>query len=100
MKLYALNSQLAMSNAHDLITTTICMLRPGSHFKTVGQISFSKNQGMIAGGIERCLQIGKNPLLAMMDSGHLAMHDLPGAQHRSTKSNTDTLMTKADPQQG
>src|SRR5690554_5053785 len=92
MKLHPFNHQLAMSNAHDLVTTAILMLRPGSHLEAVGQISFIKNQGMIASRIERRLQTGKNTLIAMVDGRHFAMHDLTGTQHRSAKSDADALM--------
>ena len=93
MKLYAVDRQVFMAQRHDL--SVLC---PCCNFEACGQRGRIDDQGVVACGIERRRQSGKEALPTVMDRAYLSMHGTRATHDSSAQTLGDGLMAETDAQ--
>ncbi len=96
MKLDTHQRILSVADAHDLFDCSVCIQRPGSHFKAVWQGFPVNGKRVIAHCLVGVFKAFEQSFGVVMNSGGLAVHDVPCPYDPGAERLADGLVPETD----
>ncbi len=89
--MHAPDRELAVAQAHDLALGGF-----GGNFEAGRQGDALDQQRVVPGGLKRLWETGEDVSTAVLDRGHLTVHEAAGAHDLATKIMAQGLVTEAN----